>query len=632
MWKPPETSFSKREFLGLAALLAALFIWTLAPLQDYDFWFYLTVARYTLEGNGIPWSESFLGTTSVLSFGRYADHAWLSSFFFYGFYLLGGTWGLVLCKSTLLCSITAISYINCRLMGAAPWFAGLWVALGLWTVRSRFLLRSYHFSDLGLAMIVYFLIRYQHRPGARLVALGTTFCLWSNLHQGVIAGWVLIFLWALLGGTSPKEGFKSLVVVILASLLRPHGHMFPAFIYDHFVNQAAVGGVLEWGPLSPWQLAENIGPFLVVAAVLVLVHFRTGQQRAMPHPWFYLVISLVFLFMAIRSQRAVAELLPVAFPLLIPFFPQLRWSKLRFAGGLILIASLMLYTSPLRSWESMDRLYPRYPTRLQQIASTLPGQLYNSYEYGNYLTFQKFRPFIHGMTALFEEELVLDFQAVLNSSERREAILEKFEVQTVLVHFPEEGGATEGLLNYLYAHPDWKMVAWDDSGFVFTRGPAGEGLVAVKPWLSDMRWNDRGAARAELEHLVQQLPSAQAHVLLSQLASEDLDWPRVIEHTQAAVELVPQAAQAWQAQAFAAFQLGDLATALEASEQAVHWAPQKPEIQFNRAVALLKAYPDLSGLQGWFVKRQIRSHLERTLSLSPENQSARQLLQALDNQ
>ncbi|MCA9780820.1 MAG: hypothetical protein KC800_29070, partial [Candidatus Eremiobacteraeota bacterium] len=383
MWKPPETSWSGKEVFGFAALLTALFIWTLAPLQGFDFWYYLAVGRYMLEHHSIPWSESFLGTTSVLSFGRYADQTWLASVYFYGLYLAGGTIGLVVSRSLLLCSITAVTYVNCRLIGAAPWTAALWAGLGLWTVRSRFLLRSYHFSDLGLAVLVFCLIRFHDRPKVRLWTLGATFCIWSNFHQGVIAGWVLVFLWALFGGTSKLEGFKSLVVVFVASLLRPHGYMFPAFIYDHFGNHAAVQGVLEWAPLTASQVAEYLGPFLI--ASLILVTWRLSRDRK-NLPWYYLIVSVAFLVLAVRSQRAVAELYPVAFPLLVPFFPKLNWNWWKAGVGTVLLTGLLLSTNPLTPWRKLDVLYPLYPVRLQAIAQELPGQVFNSYEYGSFLS------------------------------------------------------------------------------------------------------------------------------------------------------------------------------------------------------------------------------------------------------
>jgi hypothetical protein len=627
MWKPPETTWSKTEFIGLACLLAALFYWTLAPLQGYDFWYYLAVGRYVAEGNGLPWSESFLGTTSSLAFGRYGDQTWLSSLYFYFLYTLGGTWGLVVSRSLLLSAITGVTYLNCRLLGASPWSAGLWVTLGLWTVRSRFLLRSYHFSDLGLAVLVFCLIRFHSHPSRRLIALAITFCLWSNFHQGVIAGWVLVFIWALFGGTSKLEGFKSLVVVFLASLVRPHGHLFLSFIYDHFANTKAVQGVVEWGPLSAVAVWEQLGAFLVIAVLLGVQQFRTSEKS---YPWYYLVVVLCFLFLAIRSQRAVAELLPVAFPLLIPFLKQPQWKPWKVLLGIAALTSLMLYTNPPKPWSRITSVYPHYPVQLRQVASGLPSQVFNSYEYGSYLLFEGIPPFIHGTTSLFKEQLVADFQSVLNSSTHREAVIEQFGVQTFLLHLPKEEDATVNLVNYLYQHPQWKMVAWDDSGLVFTKGDATQGLVAVKPWETKVRWRDTAAAKAELEKLLETVPSALAHILLSKIANDAKDWPEVVRQARAALGLVPYSSRAWQALAFASYKMGDMETALEATREAARWAPDNPEVQFNRALILYRGHPDRSGFSGWLIEREIRYHLNETLRLSPGNQAAQTLLSELD--
>ena len=114
-----------------------------------------------------------------------------------------------------------------------------------------------------------------------------------------------------------------------------------------------------------------------------------------------------------------------------------------------------------------------------------------------------------------------------------------------------------------------------------------------------------------------------------QLSNEQQDWPDVIKQAKKAVELVPHASRAWQALAYASYQTGDLATALEATKEAVRWEPDNPEVQFNRAFILFQGHPDLSGIQGWLIKREIRHHLGETLRLSPENRAARQLLDEL---
>ena len=146
----------KRDDLWIAVGLAILFLWSLMPLQGFDIWFYLEYGRQVVDGHTIPWSESFLGSTQSLAFGRHANHAWLSYSVCYLFYKFGGISALVFLRSLLIASTAAVTYANCRQFGLEKSWSAVLVVLGVWTIRGRFLLRSVLFTDLLMAILLDF--------------------------------------------------------------------------------------------------------------------------------------------------------------------------------------------------------------------------------------------------------------------------------------------------------------------------------------------------------------------------------------------------------------------------------------------------------------------------------------------
>ncbi len=626
----------RQELIGLALLLALIFLWTLAPLQGYDLWFYLAVGRDVLDGHTIPWAESYLGTTAVFALGAYANHAWVCCLVCYMFYSKLGTVGLVLLRSLLLCSTSGVTYLNCRLAGMRAFPAWLLTALGLWSVRSRFLMRSYLFTDLMLALLTLALLVHFRSPNNRRLvgSVLAIFVLWTNTHQGYVAGLVLVFLWVLFGAVPRRMGAGLVLGACLATLLRPHGIASTGFFYDVFSNSSALTGVLEWESLGWWATFTNLGALLITLAHMVGWRVRQvwGKREDLP-PLAALVVLAAFLFLGLRSMRGVSTLLPVAVPMAALWCPQ--FSAPRWLKGLGLAAVLGLYAVTYQP-HSMDRLSSlglRYPVRLAAESRKLGGQVFNSYEFGNFLAFQKVPPFIHGMTALYKPALLEQFLGALNGTEAegdsRESILSAYQVEQALVHYPTPSDAHTAFVEYLYASPHWKLHMWDDTGLLFVRGPAAEGYVHLQPWRQRM-YLDPVAARPELERAVQSAPSARAFTMLSEIVSKEGDHRAGLDYARKAVLINPDFARAWSAVAVGAAHRGDLNSVLEATRRLVELLPEDAVLRFHRAQALLELHQRQSGWAAWWTEREVRSNLERTLELKPDFEPAAGLLRSLD--
>jgi tetratricopeptide (TPR) repeat protein len=620
---------TKKEPWKIGILLAALYVWTLAPLAGFDFWFYLSVGRDIVEQGRIPWSESYLGTTSELAFGRYGDQAWLGNLLCYAAWSALGPLGLVLLKSALLTMTTALVYLSNRLLGLTPFWAAAWAALGLWTIRSRFEMRTYLFTDLALAMLVVLLVAQESKPNLRrsILAIAPLFAVWSNLHQGIIAGYIVLVVYLFLGRSPWKHRLSLAATAGLSSMARPHPMEFPGFLYDTLSNTSAIGGVIEWAPPSQAALVYQLGPFYLVILILGLSGALQRWRRGTLPPWAFGATALLFATMGLKSIRSISELLPVVCPLAAAYFPSHlptgRPQKLAAVG----IALLFLASShPDQLLKLQDT--SSYPSHLVDALPQDGRQVFNSFEYGNYLVFRRVPPFLHGMTAFYKEKLITDFKAVLNPTPQRQAILEQFGVDSFLLHLPDQDDATYNLVETLGAAPDWKLELWDDTGVLFVRGPRGEGLTHFQPWRVPA-WTDASAAERELSELVQRRPSAIAHRALSQLLLDRNDLDGAIRQARMATEMSPYFYAAWAQLGLCYAKAGNLEGVLQASAQGVRSAGGDAPARFNRALALTEQARRESGLPSVWHRWQARYHLQRALWLDPAFAPARKLANQL---
>ena len=624
---------SRRQLGVLAGVLGMIFLWTLAPLQGYDFWWNLAVGRDIVEGKGIPWEQSYLGTTSVYGFDAYANLAWLGSLLFFIWFKFGGILGLVFLRSFLLAGLGGLTYLNCRLAGLAHFSACIWMSFGVWAIRSRFLLRTYLLTDVCLALLVsLLLLRWRKRIEGKRLALGLSllFCIWSNSHPGYIAGFILLGIWLITLSVPAKEGMLCCLVAFLATLVRPHGLSYLQFFYDHFANPTSVTGVLEWSPLD-WRAAlANHGVFVFIGISMALFGLSRSIRTKQAHPpWSFLLICLAFTMVSFRSQRSVAEILPIVTPLCASYFPKFKWSKLTKIWAGVFIISLFGWVFHWFPHSELVKTTARYPVALSELVKKEGGQVFNSYEFGNYLSFAEVPPFVHGLTGLYEEDLLRDFLTVLNRKQERDPILDRFKVRHLLLHYPTEVDAHQGFVRDLFDSPDWRLVAWDDAAILFSRAEGLTGLRSVRPW-DNPSWTNPQEAKQELLSLVETHPSARAYVYLSELAIAEQSWVRAQTFGQKALQISPNDPRAWTSLVRTSAILGDLQTTLKGTEILVNLTPMVAPVHFNRALALLARSGTENGMRARWSRWLAKCALKNCLEIDPEFRPALTKLAELD--
>ena len=615
----------------MCVVFFVLFCWTLQPLRTFDFWFHAEVGRQMVESLQLPWSDAYLGTSSKFAFHKYGNYAWLSCLLIYFVLTLAGPLGLVFLKSTLLMTTAVIVYRICRHLGVGRHPSLLLVTLGLWTIRLRWMLRTVLFTDIALALLILLFLKCHDKPQKRLLYVGLLFVLWSNLHAGVLAGWVFVFLWFVFGRYPIRETFATLVVVFLASHLRPHGHQLIPYWIDHFDNAYAFQAVSEWRPFGLTEIALNHGPLLLLSAFTLVTFFYQNRKNlsepreaegASRIPWHYPVILLAFIYFSIKTRRGLGELLPVAIPMLAALRPRLNPPKWWPWAATLIMACLMISTTNFRSYSKLSSVYPIYPVQLVNSLSK-DGQIYNSYEFGGYLVYKGFRPFIHGRTDLYAEGLFEVSNSIVILDERREQLFEEYSINQVILHSPYPNDPLLGLIDYLHRSDDWKLICFDDSGLVFKKTEE-EGLSALTPWVRP-GIQDPQLASVQLEKLLRDYPSSTGFVMLSEALRSLQRLPEAMSAAQKALELDPDSLAACLELAYSSSQLQKADLLLLAAKQGLKIEPESALMNYFLGLAL---YLDPSTTTQ---VDDIQSHLQRALELDPQLRQAAQLSEMIRN-
>lgn len=314
------------------------------------------------------------------------------------------------------------------------------------------------------------------------------FALWANIHGGWI--WGFLLLAAHIGGLAMSHisaeaedkssiwlEIKSLsgwtVISALAIGLNPNGLSIWALPFEQ-VNVSLQ--IQEW--LSPDFHRIDFHPFLWMIFLLVLI---SPFQSRVPH-WTGFFKVLGFAYLTFVAQRNIALFAITAVPLLADWsnrtlsalkkvaptaspannsskFKMIINSLMVLILALIALGNAFVVSQPAE----VDKNYPINAIRWMQDNAP-QGRLFNAYNWGGYILWnlQDYPVFIDGRADLYGNEIISEWQSVMNAQDNALTILDNWEVNTVFVesHAP---------IVQLLEINDWKIVFQDDLAVILVR-------------------------------------------------------------------------------------------------------------------------------------------------------------------
>jgi tetratricopeptide (TPR) repeat protein len=495
---------------GLA--LAYAFVAGLRTVADFDVGWLLATGRYLVSHHAVP-------RTEVLSYTAYGV-PWIYPPFggalLYLAYAVGGFAALSWINAVACAAVIAVAVGRPRLLTCAL------AILAVPSIAFRTAPRAELFTTFFFA--AYLALLWKHPPERKeegnekrfLWLLPLIMLVWVNVHPGFVVGLVLLGVYVaqeLLESCSAsrrpdaKARLKSaapwIVLSMLATLVNPWGvKVYAGLLAQNKVAQLHSALIGEWS-----------GVRLTAASFAGAFQLRDPNSSY----WWLLVFACFAAAMALyRRQFANALLLAGAAYLSVE---HLRFQAL-FAIAVIVIAG-EVFSHPLPSPFSLDRTTVRniapaaaaviiaalallhiadtidnrsylangelssfgaglswwYPQGAAQFieSNALPGQLFNDYNSGGYLTLRlgpQYRDFADGRALPFALE-VLTLQSRLVESPPDSALwtqeADRYGINTILLSLARSGGLESVPLKQYCESSEWKPVYLDDVSIVLVR-------------------------------------------------------------------------------------------------------------------------------------------------------------------
>lgn len=464
-----KTIINLLNFISIALIFILL---TRTPI-DTDLWWHLRAGQVIVEQKQILLNDIF----SYTRFGaEWVNAFWISEVLVYVIYEIAGYFGL-----TFFVSITGLFtfYLISRRLSGNIFLNSFILILAAITAAPIWGPRPQILSFFLIAVLDDWLIK--KRKHWLLLPL---FVLWANIHGGWIWGFLLIIahvtgkiIQQLINQEKNWDEIKSLIgwsaLSGLAIGINPNG----LAIWNLPFQQINVSlQIQEW--LSPDFHRIDFHPFLWMIFLLLISAPFSKKQK-----WSQLFKVIGFAYLTFFSQRNIALFAIVAVPLLSDWMNATlqHFQKEKRLKPIIqlprpfrlLINSILVFTLTITAFgnayfvslpENVDTNYP--VNAIQWIKENQPkGNLFNSYNWGGYIlwTLPEYPVFIDGRADLYGNEIISQWQNVVNADENAFEVLEKWNIDIIFIE------PYWDVVKLLEENPNWQKSYQDEKSIILIR-------------------------------------------------------------------------------------------------------------------------------------------------------------------
>jgi hypothetical protein len=484
--------------------MALVFLMAARSPIDTDLWWHLRAGQVTVEQGAPLLRDAFSFTRAGAA---WTNHSWLAQVVLYLLYRWGGfvaIGGLVAALATLSMAFLFHSMDGPELFRAFVIVLAALVAAWVWSARPQI------FSLVLFAMVGWVLYRFKWKKQKFLWALIPIFILWSNLHAGYALG--LLLLGAFLAGevfnrlvwnpgTAPLTSRDLLqlagwsVLAGIAVLVNPNG-IDTWLVPFRTVEVGAIQKLIsEWASPDFHEIGQQA---MLILFLLGVISFAFARKRVDGTD---LVPFLLFGYMAFVARRNFGPFALAAAPAISRTlwpaaqdwwegfqrrFPAVTgtladriaagqartppaWLRKTLNLGLVAVFSLFAFVKlyAVSCQPMMDFYLPQYfPVQaVDWIAAHKPaGQMFNSYNWGGYLTWQlpQYPVFIDGRTDLYNDDIINQWLEAVNASPGWQETLDRWNIRLILLE------PSQPLTKVLGAE-GWKLLYADKQAAIYGR-------------------------------------------------------------------------------------------------------------------------------------------------------------------
>jgi tetratricopeptide (TPR) repeat protein len=588
-----------------ALTLAGVFTFGVSSLTEFDFWWYLASAEVIRAKGAVLATDPFSYTAE----GRpWINHMWASQLGVLALWNGPGRVALLVVKGLIVTATFAVVLVAMRrrsvnpLMAAAATLLAAWAGWDYWDVRPQVV--TY------LLLAVFLLVLrdgWERRPRA-LLALPLLMVPWVNLHAGFLTGIGVVGLVGagtalplLLDRERRGEGVRVLALAagvaaatVVASLANPYGPRAILFPLEVVNTRVFMTSTTEWFSPNFHNPAYRGFEVMLLLLVPALAWGRTRLRST------DIVVMITFTHLALTSARHVPLFaVAVAPPLADALEAAIRelWARRAVARDLaqrvraqvpslwpvvsaaetpLAVAAFVIVVGLASAWGSFldpahnpffqdlnERRHPHDATDFIK-RERLPAPLFNTYAWGGYelwRLYPEYRVFIDGRTHVYGREVLQDFLEVTTLGPRWRAVLDKWNVQTLLAERHSQ------LTQVLLAVGGWRPVFAEREAVVFLREAAPSAALL---------------ARLPAVAVTQPIPDVWRPLAAALAAAQAGNEEGAIRHYQEALRLVPDHPVALLSLGILREQRGELPEARALFQRMVDLYPEGDMVQAAR--------------------------------------------------
>ena len=506
-------------FFALA--LAYAFVAGLRTVADFDVGWLLATGRYLVTHHEIP-------RTDILSYTAYGV-PWIYPPFggalLYLAYAVGGFAALSWVNSFACAAVTAVAVGRPRLLTCAL------AILAVPSIAFRTAPRAELFTTFFLA--AYLAVLWKHRPEKnRLWLLPLIMLVWVNVHPGFVVGVALLAVYIAkellefcVASRRPaaqarlKDATPWIVLSLLATLVNPWGtRVYQGLLAQNKVSPLHDALIGEWSGVrltaasfsGAFQLRDPNSSYwwllvFACATTLIALHRRQFGNALLLAGAAYLSVEhlrfqALFAIVVIVIGGEIFSRPPVSANTNNdePTADKPRIQALVGAAAMAIMAALALVhiadTISNRSYLANSELssfgaglswwYPQGAAHFIE-SNALPGQLFNDYNSGGYLTVRlgpNYRDFADGRAIPFSLDVLTKQTALVQSppdSPLWTETSDRYGINTIILSLARSGGLESVPLQQYCRNNAWKPVYLDDVSIVLVRN-----RPENQPWIS----------------------------------------------------------------------------------------------------------------------------------------------------
>jgi hypothetical protein len=474
----------------LIVMLLGLFLMTLRPIADPDFWWHLKTGQLIVQTHSIPHVDPFSFTKLG---GTWITHEWLSEALIYTLFQLGGFGLLIFLFALIITGAFLISYLRCP-GGTRPYVAGFVLVLGAISTAPTWGVRPQMISLLITSIFLYLLDGYKRDGKYKfLIPLPLITLIWVNLHAGYLLGLALMGIY-IFGGlveiliaqfhnserTGGLTALRPILIqccflgaCVLAALANPNGIKIIIYPFQTLISPSMQQFIQEWFSPDFHQLMWQ--PFAWLILALIGIGMISKKSISPTN----VLLTLFLGYAALRSMRNIPLFVIAVIPFLsdqvgsLVNIPIEKGTPSRLFSMIvpILLLSLVLIIS-LRFMQVVREQSATESENFPKAAvdwlleNKSQGNLFNSYGWGGYLiwkTYPEYRVYIDGRADVYGDKFIFDYMTIYHAEPGWESKLNSQGVKTVLIE------SNAPLAYMLSQSTTWRIGFQDKTSTIYTR-------------------------------------------------------------------------------------------------------------------------------------------------------------------